>query len=62
MAEIKKQIIQMIEGLPDDVTVNDVLAELYFMLQVDSGLKELDEGKGLSHEQVEKRMAQWLVK
>jgi len=62
LAEIKKQIIQMIEGLPDDVTVNDVLAELYFMLQVDSGLKELDEGKGLSHEQVEKRMAQWLVK
>lgn len=62
MAEIKKQIIQMIEALPDEVTVNDVMAELYFKLQVDSGLKELDEGKGLSHEQVEKRMAQWLIK
>lgn len=62
MTEIKKQIIQMIEALPDEVTINDVMAELYFKLQVDSGLKELDEGKGLSHEQVEKRMAQWLIK
>jgi predicted transcriptional regulator len=62
LAEIKRQIIKMIEALPDEVTINDVMAELYFKLQADSGLKELDEGKGLSHEQVEKRMAQWLIK
>ena len=28
------------------------MAELYFRLQVDAGLKELDAGKGLSHEEV----------
>jgi predicted transcriptional regulator len=60
MAGVKQQVIQMIQALPDDVTVDDVMAELYFKLQVDAGLKELDEGKGIPHEEVEKRMSKWL--
>jgi predicted transcriptional regulator len=31
-------------------------------LQVDAGLKELDEGKGIPHEEVERRMPRWLTK
>lgn len=38
------------------------MAELYFKLQVDAGLKELDEGKGIPHEEVEKRISKWLTK
>jgi len=52
----------MIRALPEEVSVDDVMAELYFKLQVDAGLKELDEGKGISHEEVEKRMSKWLNK
>jgi len=52
----------MIQDLPDEVTIDDVRAELYFKLQVDAGLKELDEGKGIPHEEIEKRMAKWLTK
>ena len=33
------------------------MAELYFKMQVDDGLKELDEGKGIPHEEVEERIA-----
>ncbi|MBI3812547.1 MAG: hypothetical protein HY283_10150 [Nitrospirae bacterium] len=62
MKNVKKQVIQMIESLPEDVSVEDIMAELYFKLQVDSGLKELDEGKGIPHEEVERRMAKWLKK
>ena len=62
MAEIKQQVIQMIQSLPDNVTIDDIMAELYFKLQVDAGLKELDEGKGIPHEEVEKRMSKWLTK
>lgn len=60
MAEVKRQVIQMIQSLPDDVTIDDIMAELYFKLQVDAGLQELDEGKGISHEEIEKRMSKWL--
>ncbi len=52
----------MIQSLPDDVTVKDVMAELYFKLQVDAGLKELDEGKGIPHEEIERRMSKWLTR
>ncbi|MBF0329666.1 MAG: hypothetical protein HQL10_10960 [Nitrospirae bacterium] len=38
------------------------MAELYFKLQVDAGLKELDEGKGITHEEVEKRMSKWIAR
>ncbi|MBI4209485.1 MAG: hypothetical protein HY538_07260 [Deltaproteobacteria bacterium] len=60
MAGVKQQAIQMIQALPEEVTMDDVMAELYFKMQVDEGLKELDEGKGIPHEEVEKRMARWL--
>lgn len=62
MAGIKEQVIQLIQTLPEDVTVDDIMAELYFKLQVDAGLRELDEGKGIPHEEVEKRMSKWLTK
>jgi len=62
MAGIKQQVVQMIHSLPEDVSVDDIMAELYFKLQVDAGLKELGEGKGIPHQEVEKRMSKWLKK
>lgn len=62
MAGIKQEVIRMIESLPEDVTIDDIMAELYFKLQVDAGLRELDEDKGIPHEEVEKRMSKWLTK
>ena len=62
MIGIKQEVIKMIESLPDEVTIDDIMSKLYFKLQVDAGLKDLDEGKGIPHEEVEKRMAKWLSK
>lgn len=62
MTVVKQQVIRMIQSLPDNVTINDIMADLYFKLQVDAGLKELDEGKIIPHEEVEKRMSKWLAK
>jgi hypothetical protein len=62
MLGVKEQVILMIQTLPDNITLEDVMEELYFKLQVDAGIKELNEGKGLSHKEVEKRMSRWLTK
>ena len=62
MAGVKEQVIHMIQSLPEDTTVDDIMSELYFKLQVDAGLRELDEGKGIPHEEVQKRMSRWLTK
>ena len=58
----KEQVLNMVRNLPDDVTIDDILAEIFFKAQVDEGLKELDEGQGIPHEEVEKRMSRWLVR
>ena len=48
--------------MPDDVSIDDIMEELYFKLQVNRGLQELDDGKGIPHEEVEKKVQQWLSK
>jgi predicted transcriptional regulator len=62
MPGVKEQVLQIIQALPEDMTLEDVMDELYFKMQVDAGLKELDEGKSIPHEEVEKRMSRWLIK
>ena len=57
---VKQQVIRMIEALPEESTVDDIMAELYFKQQVDAGLKELDKGNWIPHEEVEKRLSRWL--
>jgi len=56
---IKEDVIQLINELPDNSTIDDIMEELYFKLQVDEGLKELDEGKGIAHEEVKERVSKW---
>lgn len=50
----------MIQRLPDDVTVTDITAELYFRQKVDEGLRQLDAGEAVPHEEAKKRLAKWL--
>ena len=60
MSRIKDKVIELIKALPDDVTVDDIMEEIYFKSQVDEGLAQLDRGEGIPHEDVEKRMSRWL--
>lgn len=62
MSGIKQEVIQLVQSLSDSVTLDDIMAEIYFKMQVDAGLKELNEGKGISHEEAEKRMGKWLAR
>lgn len=56
----KQAVIDMIERLPDDVTVADIMAELYFRQKVDEGLRQLDAGEGVDHEEAKKHLSRWL--
>ncbi|MDD2715909.1 MAG: hypothetical protein PHW04_08460 [Candidatus Wallbacteria bacterium] len=59
MPSVKQQVISIIRGLPDSVTVDQIMEKLYFKLKVEAGLRELDEGKGLNHDEVAKRLEKW---
>jgi hypothetical protein len=62
MIKEKDQVIEMIRALPDESTVDDIMEELYFRMQVDRGVKELDEEKGIPHQDVRNRLSRWLEK
>ena len=60
MTPLEEQVIELIRALPEEATIDDIMAELYFKGQVDSVLGELDEGMAVAHEEVERRLARWL--
>ena len=56
----KELVIQMIERMPGDSTLADIMAELYLRQKIDVGLRQLDQGESLTQEQVEQRLSRWL--
>jgi hypothetical protein len=56
----KEAAIEMIRRLPEDATISDIMAALYVRLKIETGLRQLDEGKGIEHEEAEGRLSRWL--
>ncbi len=59
-ATVKQNVIEMIERLPDNASVEDIMAELFFRQKVDEGLQELDAGQGIDHEEAKQQLGKWL--
>jgi len=53
---VKDAIIQMIRDMPDTVSINDIMAELYFREKIDAGLHALDEGRGIGHQEAKDQL------
>ena len=60
MQATRDEVIKLISNLPPTVTTDDILEEIYFKLKVDRALEQLDSGEGIPHEEIEKRVEQWL--
>ena len=56
----KEKALQVIQKLPDDISLEDIMYELYFRARIDEGIKQLDEGKVVSHEDVKRSLTDWL--
>ncbi len=60
MRNAKQSAIEAIENLPDDSSYEDIMERLYFLQKVESGLKDIEDGWVVPHEEVKKRLARWL--
>lgn len=56
----KEAVLELIRQMPDDVTVPDIMAELYVRQKVEAGLRELDADQGIDHAEAKKRLSRWL--
>lgn len=56
MSPIKQAALKAIRALPDDATIEDIIERLHFIAQVEAGLRDLDEGRFITHEEMKKRI------
>jgi hypothetical protein len=60
--EAKETVRALLERLPDSCTLEDVLYHLYVIREVEQGVRELNAGGGLPHDQVEQELRRkWRV-
>jgi predicted transcriptional regulator len=60
MRSAKEEVRKMLEYLPDDVSFEDIQYHICVREKIERGLKEIQEGRVLSREDVEERMSKWL--
>ena len=57
---VKDEVIKLIQDLPDNVTVEEILYKLYARAKIEEGIHELDTGKGISHADAMVKIKTWL--
>ncbi len=60
MRSIKEEVIEMIQALPDDCTLEQIQYQLYVRDQVNKGLADIEAGRVVPHEEAKRRVAEWL--
>lgn len=56
MSLLKDEAKRIIEDLPENATWDDLMYQLYVKKRVETGLKEVENGQTMTHEEVKKRL------
>ncbi len=62
MKTAKKEIRKLLDQIPDDASFEDIQYPICVCQKIERGLQDMDDGRVLSREQVEKRMSRWIGK
>ena len=57
---IREKVIQVVQDLPDDASVEDAMERLLLLAKIERGIQQADAGQTIPHTQVKERMAKWL--
>ena len=58
----KQQVLDVLDHLPDDCSLDEVLYHLYALRAVERGRAEVAEDRTLTHEQVERELREkWVL-
>jgi len=61
MQSAKQEVMELLKGLPDDSTLEEIQYHLYVRQKVQRGIQDVKEGKIYTQEEVEKRMEKWVA-
>ncbi len=59
MQTAKERLKTLIEQQPEDSTYEELIREIAFALIVERGLKDSDEGRSISNEEMGRRIQAW---
>jgi predicted transcriptional regulator len=62
MKTAKDEVRELLEGLPDDASLEDIQYHIYVQQKVQKGLDAAREGRTLTHQEVVRRMSRWIEK
>ena len=60
MQSAKHEVMELLKGLPDDTSLEEIQYHLYVRQKIERGLRDVDESRIHTQEEVEKRMEKWL--
>jgi predicted transcriptional regulator len=52
----KEKVIQAVQGLPDDASIEDAMERLLLLAKIERGIQQADAGELIPHEKVKERM------
>ena len=52
----KQRILDALDDLPEDASVEEAIERLYFLAKVESGFRQIDAGQTLDHDEVKRRV------
>jgi hypothetical protein len=52
----KQRVLEAMEKLPPDATVEDAIEQLVLLAKIERGLAELDAGQGAEHDEAKRRL------
>ncbi len=59
MSTAKEQITELVQKQPDDSSYDEIVRELAFHLMIQRGLKDPDEGRTITNEEMGRRINTW---
>lgn len=62
MSTAKEEVRKLLDQIPEDASFEDIQYHIYVCQKIRRGLKDLDEGRVVTQEEVERRMSKWLAK
>jgi predicted transcriptional regulator len=52
----KDKVLEAVEKLPSDATIEDAMERLFFLAKVERGMEDSEAGKTISHEEAKRRL------
>ena len=62
MDTAKEEVRHILDSLPDDASLEDIQYRIYVRQAITAGLRDVEQGKVTSQEEVERRMSRWTEK